>query len=107
MKILIIGDSWIDYLPVLNKKIFTVCCIPGASVFELKNYLEIELATCTYDKVLVIGGKNGYDKEILGMHPNLKLLRNDLFADEYLLSDKTHPSEKCIKKVLKIINSLV
>ncbi|CAH6418148.1 Hypothetical protein HVR_LOCUS23 [uncultured virus] len=102
--ILVIGDSWIDYLPELPSDKYTVCGVPGASLYTLKSYLEMELMMADYSQVVIIGGKNGVDLEILSAHQNIKLIRNDKFPDKYLLDDKTHPNSDGIQEVLKIIN---
>ena len=103
--ILVIGDSWIDYLDLLPNDNYNVCGVPGASLYTLKLYLEVELLMRSYEKVIIIGGINGVDREILQLHPNIKLIRNDKFDRRYLLKDKTHPNSKGIQKLMKLILS--
>lgn len=109
-KILLIGDSWIDFLTIQNLE---SVCLPGASLYEIKNSLEVELMIKSYDFIIIVGGRNGgyVDGVFEDISIPFKVLRNDNIQKKYLnKQDEAHPNEKGVnlftKKIIKIVNDV-
>ena len=109
-KILLIGDSWIDYFQINDVE---SVCHPGASLYQLKEMLLIELWSSQYDSVFVVGGRNGgyVDNVFDDVQVETHVIRNDNVDDKYLLkNDKAHPNEKGIllfeQKIKKLIQQI-
>lgn len=109
-KILLIGDSWIDYLEISCVEIIETVCCPGASLYQLKEMLLIELWSNEYDFVIIIGSKNGgyVDGIFDDLDVETHLIRNDNVDEKFLLrNDRAHPNKKGIKYIEQKIQELI
>jgi hypothetical protein len=85
--------------------------LPGASLYEIKNSLEVELMMKNYEFIIIVGGRNGgyFDNVFDELKIHHKVFRNDNVHKKYLnKNDKTHPNESGVilftKKIIKALN---
>lgn len=108
MKILIIGDSWIDLLPKIesNKHGIAMVCVPGSTMYTIQNHLEIELLLNDYNLVICLCGCNGVDNSLFINYPQIELIRNDMIPDKYRQSSG-YPNEKGIAYCVELITNYI
>lgn len=106
-KILLIGDSWIDYITEFDDiPEIEIICLPGASLYEIRDNLLIELERCCeYNVIIVVGGRNGgyIDGVFDEISCNLHIIRNDVVENRYLQKDGTHPNKKGVSMIVEKI----
>ena len=92
---LLIGDSWIDFLNINDPRIESVC-LPGASLYQIRDALMVELCFKNYELIIVVGGRNGgfVDNVFDLIESKVVVLSNDDVSDSFLdENDSAHPNQ--------------
>lgn len=103
-KILLIGDSWIDYIPdqFCQDNNLEQVCVFGGTCYEIAEHLQVELMNNqnTYSKIILVIGRNCNcynEKDFQFVSLPFKVIRNDSVPFKLLNTDLVHPNIKGVE----------